>query len=347
MPTVKFPNRYTMYSISMHIEYLLLRHDCVVVPGFGAFINVRHAARYDEGMRCWLPMTREVRFNGSLKHDDGLLANSFARKNEISFETGRNLLEKEIKDLRHQLEEDGEVTIGNLGILHMDSEEGSVTFIPSHSAMQQASAMGLLEAPIAKRQQQESVKKDAATDKATSETTTGKSDESTEGGSYQTFNTTRNYYLAINKIFAKAAAGIAIIVAIALSVLIPVSDCNRENRASVVPAEELIVKVSEKSEDALRPIQEESGSAEKEELDKAPAKSRAKYHAIVATFTNEDDAERYVSQHKDSGYILGIITTKTKSRVTAMSSDNIEELRARMSNREFREAYGEAWIWSE
>ena len=69
-----------MYNLSLHIEYLLLHHDCVVVPGLGAFINVRHAAYFDAVTRVWHPMTREVRFNGALTHDDGLLSSSYARK---------------------------------------------------------------------------------------------------------------------------------------------------------------------------------------------------------------------------------------------------------------------------
>ena len=44
-PTLKSPTTIIMERLSIHIEYLLLRHDCVVVPGFGAFINARSEAR--------------------------------------------------------------------------------------------------------------------------------------------------------------------------------------------------------------------------------------------------------------------------------------------------------------
>lgn len=78
-----------MERLSIHIEYLLLRHDCVVVPGFGAFINARSEARVDSESGQVYPMMREVRFNSALVHDDGLLAGSFARKYRVPFAEGR------------------------------------------------------------------------------------------------------------------------------------------------------------------------------------------------------------------------------------------------------------------
>ena len=107
-----------MERLSIHIEYLLLRHDCVVVPGFGAFINARSEARVDSESGQVYPMMREVRFNSALVHDDGLLAGSFARKYRVPFAEGREMLRKSIESLRRTMASDGEVTIGRLGIRH-------------------------------------------------------------------------------------------------------------------------------------------------------------------------------------------------------------------------------------
>ena len=35
-----------MQELALHIEYLLKRHDCVIVPGFGAFLASRRRAAY-------------------------------------------------------------------------------------------------------------------------------------------------------------------------------------------------------------------------------------------------------------------------------------------------------------
>ena len=92
-----------MDNLSLHIEYLLLRNEYVVIPGFGSFLNVWHPARYDEATGLYHPIEREVRFNSALTHDDGLLASSFSRKYQVNFQEGRELLRHEISSLRDAL----------------------------------------------------------------------------------------------------------------------------------------------------------------------------------------------------------------------------------------------------
>ena len=86
-----------MENLSLHIEYLLLRHDCVVVPGIGAFINIYQTPEFDTATGKITPMMREVRFNGAVRSDDGLLANSYARKYQISYREGAELLRQDIE----------------------------------------------------------------------------------------------------------------------------------------------------------------------------------------------------------------------------------------------------------
>ncbi len=128
-----------MERLSIHIEYLLLRHDCVVVPGFGAFINARSEARVDSESGQVYPMMREVRFNSALVHDDGLLAGSFARKYRVPFAEGREMLRKSIESLRRTMASDGEVTIGRIGII--SSESDTLSFLRMHGADDEAAHM--------------------------------------------------------------------------------------------------------------------------------------------------------------------------------------------------------------
>jgi hypothetical protein len=62
-----------MYSITRHIEYLVSRHDCVVVPGWGAFIAQYEPARIDAESGLIVPPSRAISFNQSVMHNDGLL----------------------------------------------------------------------------------------------------------------------------------------------------------------------------------------------------------------------------------------------------------------------------------
>ena len=49
-----------MIELERHIEILLLRHDCVILPGFGGFMTHHVEARYDEAERLFLPPLRTI-----------------------------------------------------------------------------------------------------------------------------------------------------------------------------------------------------------------------------------------------------------------------------------------------
>lgn len=339
-----------MYNLSLHIEYLLLRHDCVVMPGVGAFINVRHSARFDADRNLWLPMRREVRFNGALNHDDGLLANSYARKNELSFPQGRELATRDISRLRASLKEDGEVTLGQLGILR--EQDGTIIFQPGIASRNQAETLGYKAAPINFEEQQTEAKEIKAEQNREvnhQEIEDTKPEASTKRS--RKFDTTRNYYIAINKMFARTAACLMLVATIALTAVIPVSDCKREDRASVVPVEKIIKTIATSDEKAETDTAEIETEVEDAEVKAKPAEraeeaNEEQYHVIIATFATPAEAEKYVAQTEQEGYELKVISTRTKSRVAIMSSDDREELQSRWNESDMRGEYDQAWIWS-
>ena len=68
-----------MNHLILHIEYLLLRHDCVIVPGLGAFIATASPALIDVVKGPMLPPRRSVMVNQAVTTADGLLPNSIGR----------------------------------------------------------------------------------------------------------------------------------------------------------------------------------------------------------------------------------------------------------------------------
>ena len=74
-----------MLTIVRHIEYLLEHNDCVVVPGFGAFIGNIQSAKEDTTGQL-LPPCRVLGFNNAITHNDGVLANSIMRRDGVSYE---------------------------------------------------------------------------------------------------------------------------------------------------------------------------------------------------------------------------------------------------------------------
>ena len=62
-----------MLRLTIHIERLLLTQDCVIVPGFGGFVIQAVNASYNAEKSMFVPMSKEVMFNTTLQHNDGLL----------------------------------------------------------------------------------------------------------------------------------------------------------------------------------------------------------------------------------------------------------------------------------
>ncbi|MDE5586641.1 MAG: hypothetical protein K2I92_09975 [Muribaculaceae bacterium] len=121
-----------MDRLPLHIEYLLTRHDCVIVPGLGAFIATETEAYIDLEAGIIRPRRREISFNSSVVTDDGLLAHSIARRERLPYEAARRELSLLADRMRADLEEEGEVSIGMVGRLVKDAE-GLLSFQPRRS----------------------------------------------------------------------------------------------------------------------------------------------------------------------------------------------------------------------
>ena len=76
-----------MHKFIDYISDLLFLHDCVIIPDFGGFIcNYRSAyIDADSGVIC--PPGKDILFNRNLTHNDGLLVNWIADKENISCQT--------------------------------------------------------------------------------------------------------------------------------------------------------------------------------------------------------------------------------------------------------------------
>lgn len=130
-----------MNTICQHIEFLVRNHDCVIVPGWGAFIANFQPAHFDKFNRL-MPPSRTLSFNSSLVHDDGLLASSIVRREKISYDKALNIIAEEVNALRHQLTAQREVVLGHLGIFTYNAE-GSMLFEPYEKSSAVSSLYGL------------------------------------------------------------------------------------------------------------------------------------------------------------------------------------------------------------
>ncbi|MCR5180531.1 MAG: SPOR domain-containing protein [Bacteroidaceae bacterium] len=123
-----------MNELSRHIERILLTHDCVVVPHFGAFVTMAISATRDDGEQCFFPPLRVVRFNPSLLVDDGLLLTDVRASLNCSDVEGKRHIQHMVLELRQQLLSDGQVDFGSIGLFQQD-EDGQVTFSPCQAGV--------------------------------------------------------------------------------------------------------------------------------------------------------------------------------------------------------------------
>lgn len=104
-----------MISLTDHIEYLISEHDCVIVPGWGAFIAQYTSACENELGKTIRRPERKLGFNPSLDYNDGLLAASIMRKERMSYEEANALISEAVVSIKKQLSHEGEVPFGRLG----------------------------------------------------------------------------------------------------------------------------------------------------------------------------------------------------------------------------------------
>lgn len=135
-----------MISITRHIEYLITCHDCVIVPGWGAFIaNSTPARILDEGTRVsvLLPPMRTISFNPSINHNDGLLVTSLMRREGLGYDVALQEIENQVGHLRRELETEGEVSLPKIGSFTLNPEAPGPVFTPAPDSLADAPYFGL------------------------------------------------------------------------------------------------------------------------------------------------------------------------------------------------------------
>ncbi|MDX1461479.1 MAG: SPOR domain-containing protein [Marinirhabdus sp.] len=132
--------------VSMHlatyISDLLYRYECVIVPGFGAFITRYHSARIDSDTHEFFPPGKTVMFNRQLQTNDGILANYVASVEKCSYALALQKIRNFAGKLSLDLSEGNTVHIDSVGSFVLN-EERSVQFNPEVSGNFSTAAFGL------------------------------------------------------------------------------------------------------------------------------------------------------------------------------------------------------------
>ncbi len=103
-----------MDRLVTHIEFLLHEHNCVIIPGLGGFVvNITYS--YRDEIALYYPPVCDLVFNRELTYNDGLLAESFMKTYNITFESAMLKIEEAVSDVKQQLREKQSVDLNKLG----------------------------------------------------------------------------------------------------------------------------------------------------------------------------------------------------------------------------------------
>ena len=125
-----------------HIKQLLYRYDCVILPGFGAFITRGHSASL-QADGTLIPPGKSVFFNRQLQTNDGLLAHHLAHSNGITYALALEKLRVFSSQLFDGLQKGETIDCDPLGHFEVQ-ERGALRFKPADRLNLAAQSFGLM-----------------------------------------------------------------------------------------------------------------------------------------------------------------------------------------------------------
>jgi len=129
-------------DITLYIKELLFGHDCVIVPGFGAFIGNYSHARVDHNEGLFYPPVKKITFNRHLVNNDGLLIGHISSKEGIGYGEAREITSAFAEELRNRINRGEKVQLENIGAFY-NNRDGVLIFEPDPEANYLLSSFGL------------------------------------------------------------------------------------------------------------------------------------------------------------------------------------------------------------
>lgn len=118
-----------MENLVKYTTKLIAQHNCVIIPGLGAFLAHKVPASYNAEERIFMPPHRTLGFNTQVTIDDALLLSEYINENGLSYDEATKKMRNDISVLRHTLSAKGCVRMGELGTFTMNIK-GEISFTP-------------------------------------------------------------------------------------------------------------------------------------------------------------------------------------------------------------------------
>lgn len=309
-----------MISMIEHIEYLMLSNDCVVVPGFGAFIAQYTSSHNCEQNSTFTSPKRSISFNASINHNDGLLANSIAKKASIPYAEALKQIEKSTTICRQALSDGSEVPFGRLGFF-INNGEGHIEFIPFHHELANDDFFGLQSfsfPTLAERNAQ------VAAEETVSETY-----------SEPEINIGRRNWFSHKAVQIAASIVMLVCLTFALSTPIIVDKPTHQLATLNVPTPTMPKHKVVKAEEISQQKQVDAASEKKE------ANSNGRYAIIICSLKKQSQVAQYFQENKDINP-ANVIKKNGYYMIYFNRGDNYQELVKEA--KQMPKPYTEFWI---
>lgn len=271
-------------QITDHIASLLYRYECVVIPGFGAFLTQRQSAKIDPDTQAFYPPSKSISFNRQLKENDGVLVNYISQAEGISYEQSFKKVQYFIENILETIEQNQKVNLKGIGMFY--SQADKILFQPDLSVNYLPEAFGFTAFTPEKvnREVAVTVPVEKTPEKPVIIPIT-REEETVETASASTKSAFWKY----------AAVGV---VAIGLGGLLTANWYSNEVKSHNMAAQEQAEKqIENKIQQATFSIDDPLPSI----TFKVTAK-RGKFHIVAGAFRSEENAETRLKELKDQNY---------------------------------------------
>lgn len=133
---------FVFMQLSTYISDLLYRYECVIIPGFGAFLTRNQSAWINEASNTFHPPSKVISFNKQLQANDGLFANYVASVEKCSYEVAIQKIRNFSAHLSAELHAGKSISFKNIGDFSLNTE-GAIQFEPGNKQNFSTSAFGL------------------------------------------------------------------------------------------------------------------------------------------------------------------------------------------------------------
>ena len=320
-----------MNNVTLHIEFLLQHHLCLVLPGLGALVVREVSAEYVPESQTFYPPRREVSFNPDLVENDGLLVNSVARARGISYALASGIVDDEVAAMRRQLAHDGTVSLGRVGQLTMNTD-GCVVFQPFDTMIVAPALRWLRPLEISTVAMREEVRKIALTPDIEA----------------YLADVARRRRFARTRSVAVAAASVIIAAGVGVAYLdIPEINNPATRRASLaVESTTLSPRSTATAVHTVLHLRRHADAVTVVDTAKHVAPVRmddsGRYCLVVASLASEGEANKFIRQN--SSLPLRLLTVDGRYRVYAASADSPAEVLENARARGLMDRFPSSWV---